>query len=117
MAQLTGIVLVKIDGALMRSMEGAKLKLGGKEREIKSGHSVYGYTEKVVPSEIEFTMVHAQGDDLIGIQNKVDSTIEFETDTGDIYICKDMVATTPAEITGGSGEVSYAFAGEPAELS
>jgi hypothetical protein len=117
MAQVTGIVYLKIDGALQRSKEGAKLSLGGKERTPQVGHSVYGYSEKVVPATLEFTLAHVGGDDLIGLSNKIESTLEFETDTGDIYMVRNAFCTKPAEITGGEGDVSFEFAGDPAELS
>jgi len=117
MAQVTGIVYVKVDGELQRSKEGAKLTLGGKERTAQVGHSVYGYSEKVVPSMVEFVLAHVGGDDLIGLQNKVDSTIEFETDTGDTYVVANAFSTKPAEITGGEGDVAMEFQGDPAELA
>ena len=117
MSQLTGIVFVKIDGELQRSKEGAKLTLGGKARTLQVGHSVYGHTEKIEPSKVEFVITHKGGDDLIGLQNKIDALIEFETDTGDIYICRDMVSIKSAELTGGEGEVAFEYQGKPAELS
>jgi len=116
MAQVTGIVYVKVDGELFRSKEGAKLSLGGKERSAQVGHSVYGYAEKVVPASLEFSIAHVGGDDLIGIQNKIDSTLEFETDTGDTYMVKDAFCTNPSELSGGEGEATFKFEGRPAEL-
>lgn len=116
MAQITGIVFVKVDGALQRSKEGAKLTMGGKERTAQVGHSVYGYAEKVVPAVVEFTLAHVGGDDLIGLQNKVDSTLEFETDTGDSYLVANAFCTKPAELTGGEGDVAFEFNGDAAEL-
>lgn len=115
MAQVTGVVFVKIDGVLVRSNEGAKLNLGGKERAARVGHSVYGYSEKVVPSQLEFTLSHVGGDDLIGIQHKVDSTIEFQTDTGDTYMVANAFCVNPAELSGGEGQVPFVFQGDPAE--
>ena len=117
MGQLTGIVTVKLNGALQRSKEGAKLMIGGKERTMQTGYKVYGYTEKVVPSECEFTVVHAAGDNMRETSDLVDITLEFETDTGDTWIVGNASCTNPAEITGGDGEVNYKFAGDPAELA
>lgn len=115
MAQVTGVVYIKVDGELLRSKEGAKINLGGKERTMQTGHSVYGYSEKVVPSMVEFTLAHTAADDLLDIQDKVDSTLEFETDTGITYIVNNAVCTKPAELTGGEGDVSLEFSGDPAE--
>ncbi len=117
MAQVTGIVFVKIDGELQRSKEGAKLILGGKERTAQTGYKVYGFSEKVVPATVEFTLAHVGGDDLEGLQNKVDSTIEFETDTGDTYLVANAFSTKPAELTGGEGDVALEYMGDPAELT
>jgi hypothetical protein len=114
--KLTGIVTIKVDGEIMRSKEGAKLSLGGKERTAQTGNKVYGFTEKLVPSMCEFTLAHAGGDDLIGLQNSVDTTLEFETDTGDTYMIRDAFSTKPAELTGGEGDVAMEFSGQPAEL-
>lgn len=116
MSQITGIVYVKLDGQLMRSEPGARLKLGGKQRTARVGHSVYGFSEAVVQAEVEFTMLHVGGDDLIGIQNKVDSTLEFITDTGDTYLVSGAFCVNPAEIAGGEGQVPWIFHGNPAEV-
>lgn len=117
MAQITGIVFIKIDGALQQSKEGSgKLILGGKERTPVVGHKVYGYSEKVIPSTVEFTLAHTAGYDLQGVQDKVDSTIEFATDTGDTYLVRNAFATKPAELSEGEGEVALEFMGDPAEL-
>lgn len=118
MAQVTGIVTVKIDGLITRSKEGAVLNLGGKERTaIISNGRVVGFAEKGVPAMVTFTLAHVGGDDLVGLQNKVDATIEFETDTGDTYIVRNAFATKPFELTGGEGDVACEFAGPAAELS
>lgn len=116
MAQITGIVYVKVDGALQRSKEGAKIMLGGKERTAQVGHKVYGYAEKVVPATVEFTLAHVGGDDLIALQNKVDSNLEFITDTGDTFLVANAFSTKPAELTGGEGDAAFEFQGDAAEV-
>lgn len=117
MGQVTGIVRVKVDGELQRSKEGAKLNFGGKERTMQTGHSVYGPSEKIVPSVLSFTLAHMGGDDLLGLAAKLDSTLEFETDTGDTYIVSKACCTKPPELTGGEGDVTFEFSGQPAELA
>ena len=82
MAQVTGIAKVYVDGTLTRSKEGAKLITGGKERTAVVGHSLYGYTEKVAPAEVECTIAHMSDTDIIAMNDWVDATIKFETDTG-----------------------------------
>ncbi len=116
MAKVTGIVIVKIDGGVVRSKEGAKLNIGGKERTPIVGHKLYGPAEKFIHATMEFTLAHVGGDDLIGLSAKVDATLEFETDTGDTYMMANSFATKPAELSGGEGDVSLEFAGDPAKL-
>ena len=116
MAQVTGIVFIKVNGALQRSKEGAKLMLGGKERTPAVGHKLYGYSEKYVAATVEFTTAHVGGDDLQGLQDTVDGTLEFETDTGDTYMIANAFATKPAELSDGEGDVVWEFTGDAAEL-
>ena len=115
MAQVTGIVFVKVNGSLQRSKEGAKLMLGGKERTEQTGHSVYGYSEKVVPAEVEFTLAHTSDDDLIALRDITDGTINFETDSGQVFVVGGAFLASPPELTGGEGDVALTFKGNPAE--
>lgn len=114
MAQVTGIVKVYLNGALQRSKEGASLNLGGKERTAVVGHSVYGYTEKVVPSELKFELAHTSDTDLIELAAMVSTTVKFETDTGITYLVTNGFVTKPPELKGGSGEVTVEMQGDPA---
>lgn len=113
--QVTGIVYVKVDSVLLRSKEGASLSFGGKERTAVVGHSVYGPSEKIVPSVVEFTLAHTEDDDLIALHNKKDATIEFITDTGASWLVRNAFSTTPPKLTGGEGDVPFVFNGDPAE--
>jgi len=115
MAKVVGIVKVYIDGKLQRSKEGAKISLGGKERTMHTGHSVYGHSEKVVPSMVEFTIANTVDDDLIRLGNLTDSTVRFVTDVGRSYVCTGMVVTKVIELTGGDGEVTIEMQGNPAD--
>ena len=114
MAQVTGIVKLYVNGTMQRSKEGASLMLGGKERTTQSGHSVYGYSEKIVPSEIEFTLAHTADADLIELNNLVDATVRFETDTGIVFNVPEAWTTAPCKITGGEGDVEVTMQGVPA---
>ncbi len=114
--KLTGIVMVKIDGVLMRSEPGAELSMGGFRRPPHTGHKVYGHHEEVVHAEVKFTTFHAGGDDLRGLGDKVDATLEFETDTGDTYVVREAWCAEPPVLTGGEGKVAWVFYGQPAEL-
>lgn len=111
---VTGIVFVKVDGTLLRSKEGASIDMGGKTRTPVIGYKVYGPAEKVAPAVVTFTLAHMAGDDLLGLAAKIDSTVEFSTDTGDSYIVSDGFCTKTPVLTGGEGDVEFEFQGQPA---
>jgi hypothetical protein len=115
MPQLNGIIFIKLDGGLVQSLPGAKLNLGGYERTLITGHSVYGYTQKLVPSSGTFELAAGAGTDLLGMQNKVNATLEFQADAGDTYIVRNAVCTKPTELADGEGKSPYEFQGPPAE--
>lgn len=114
MGQVTGIVKIFVNGSLQRSKEGAKLSFGGKERTAQTGHEVYGFSEKVVPASIEFTLAHLSGDDLPGLSDTTGAEVKFETDTGVSYVITNAFTTKPVELTGGEGDVAVEMMGDPA---
>lgn len=114
MAKVTGIVKVYINAQLQRSKEGASLKFGGHERAAVVGHSVYGYAEKPVASEITFTLADMADTDLIAINDTVDATVRFETDTGKVFLITEAWVSEPVELAGGEGDVSVTMMGQPA---
>jgi hypothetical protein len=113
--QLTGIAFIRIDGELVQSKPGAKLKLGGFKREMKTGHKVYGFTEAVEPSELDLTIYHSAATPLEDMRTKTAAVILFETDTGVTYQVSNAVLMETPELSDGDGEVSLKFAGDPAE--
>ncbi len=114
MAQISGVIKLYLNGSLQRSKEGAKLTLGGKERTAQVGHSVYGYSEKVMPSQIEFTLAHTADVDLIEMNELTDATVKFETDTGLSYLINNAFTSKSIDITGGEGDVTVEMQGDPA---
>lgn len=115
MAQVTGIVKVFVNGTLQRSKEGAKLVTGGKERTAAVGYSVYGFSEKVVPASVEYTLAHTADADIIALNDLVDATLRFETDIGKTFLVNNAFVTKPVELTGGEGEVAVEMMGDPAQ--
>jgi hypothetical protein len=115
MPQCTGICRVYFNGELRRSYEGAKLDVGGKERTAQVGHSVYGYSEKVVPSKITFDEAHMADTDLVELGALVDATVRFETDVGVVYLVNNAFASKPPELTGGDGKAGIEIIGDPAK--
>lgn len=109
--KVTGICYIRIDGNLLRSKEGAKLNnIGGKTREAVTGHSVYGYTEKVEAPSIEATLADTKDLSLKDLHDTVDATITFETDTGKIYILSHAWCENAIELAAG-GDVAVTFTG------
>jgi len=113
MAQVTGIVKIYLSGALQRSKEGATLETGGKERAAVTGHSVYGFTEKVVPSKVNFDLAHTSDTDVLEINDMVKETVKFETDTGLTYLITNAFTTKPCTVKGG-GDCPVEMMGDPA---
>lgn len=110
--QVTGICYIRINGSLLRSKEGAKLNnVGGKEREEVVGHSVYGYTEKVVAPSIEATLADTKDLSLKALHDTTDATLTFETDTGKTYVLSHAWCTSAIALTAGQGDVEVKFTG------
>jgi hypothetical protein len=117
MAQVTGIVKVKVNGKLLRSKPGAKLMTGGKERTPVTGHKLYGYAEKVVAATIECTLAHTADTKVKELNDLVGATAIFETDTGKRFTVGNCFTTGPCELTEGEGDLTLKLAGDPAEES
>jgi len=116
MSKVTGIVEVYINGTLQRSKEGAKLITGGKERTAQTGYAVYGYSEKIVPAQLEYTLAHTADADLEALNDMVDATLRFVCDIGQVWLVNNAFTTKPVEITGGEGDVAVEMQGDPAIL-
>ena len=115
MSKLAGIARIKVNGELLQSLPGASLDLGGFERELKSGHAVYGHTEKVMPAMVTCTIVWANATPIEDLRNAVDSTITFEADNGITYKISNAVCTKTVKVKDGDGEVELEFGGDPAK--
>lgn len=115
MSKIAGIARITMDGELLESLPGAELDLGGKEREMVSGHSVYGYKEKVVPAMLTCTIVWKNETPVEEIRDHVDGLILFEADNGITYKVSNSVCTKTVKVKDESGEVTLEFGGNPAK--
>lgn len=113
MAKVTGIVKIYVNGKLYRSKPGAKLKTGGKKREAITGHSVYGYSESIEPAELDATLAHMADADIPSLNDIVDATLRFETDTGVTLLVTKAFTSEPCELASG-GDLSLKMMGDPA---
>lgn len=108
---------IKTDGALLNSMPGAKLDLGGKTREpVIGGNGILGYAEKIKPSSLECEISLSQGTSLAALQKIVNATVTYEADTGQTYVIRNAFVTETLSVTAGEGgKVALKFSGDPAE--
>ena len=110
---VTGIVILRIDGRSIRSKEGAKLDMGGFEREPEyADGQLIGFSRKPVAAMVSATLVHTGVSDLPALNELEDGTLTFECDSGPIFTVNGVFATKPPSITGGKGEVEVEYCGQ-----
>lgn len=115
MAKVTGVVKIFVDGKLYRSKAGAKLKTGGMKREaVMSNGGVVGYSETPEAAELDATLADMADTDIMAINETVDATLRFETDTGKTLIVTNAFTSEPCELTGGNGDLSLKMMGDAA---
>lgn len=115
MAQVSGIVKITVDGTLHRSLEGAVLDMGGKEREAVVGYAVYGFKEKVMPATLTFTLAHLAGLNLTDLAAVTDAVLRYECDNGITYVVSNAFVSKPLKINGSDGTVEVEMVGDAAE--
>lgn len=118
MSMTHGIAYIKVSGfGQLRTLPGAKIKLGGVKREpVVGASSVHGYAESIEPSTLECEISLVGGFSIAALQAVTGATITYEADTGQRYIMRDAFCTETMEVTGGEGgKVPCRFAGQPAE--
>lgn len=112
--RVTGRVFISVNGARLRSKEGAKLMLGGAEREAVVGDdSIHGFTEKLAVPGIECTISHLADTELKALADLTDASVQFETDSGPIYVLRNAWLAKPLEMS--KGEVQLVFNGQSVE--
>ena len=109
MAQVTGRIFISINGQRLRSKEGASLDTGGLKREpVSSDAGVDGFSESVVPPQVDCTISHTAETSLFDI-HAFKGTLTFETDTGRVYTITNGYSMTPPKLA--KGEVPFQFSG------
>lgn len=117
MAATHSMAYIKVDGALLRSLPGAKIDLGGKTRaSVVGDNAIHGYSETIKPSMLECEISLTQGFSLEQLRNITGATVTYEADTGQTYVMADAFVTETINITAGEGgKVALKFEGQPAE--
>lgn len=116
MAQLTGIVFIKVNSELLQSLPGATLDVGGYNRSAVEGYTLYGYTEQFKSAMVTCTVAHGANTDLTEMSGWKDVTITFECDSGPQYTIANAFVTKPAVLTAGAdSNVALEFIGKVAD--
>jgi len=114
-AKIAGIARIKVDGALLASMPGAELDLGGVERPEVTGHRVYGFTEKIMPSVLTCTIAWKFETPIEALRNLTEGLILFEADIGVTYKISNAWCSATVKVKDESGEITLEFKGDAAK--
>lgn len=108
---------IKVNGAILETMAGAKLNLGGNKRDAVVGATkVLGYSETLEPARIECEISLGQGISLSSIKDITAATVTYEADTGQTYVVRNAFVSETLEVTAGDGgKVRVVLVGDPAE--
>lgn len=116
MGKLLGRAFIKVDGQELLSKEGAKLELGGIQRNTIVGNRVHGFSEKVVPGAIECEVSVDAQTRLSTLAKAEAVTVLFEADTGQSYVLRNAWLKDPPVLTANEGgSVPLRFEGPPVE--
>jgi hypothetical protein len=114
-AQITGTIVVRMDGKSLRSKEKATLDVGGFERTSQyADHGYAGFSKKPQCAKVSATLVHTASTDVLEIADAEFVSIEFATDTGISYLIANAHCTKPPVLTGDGDGLQVEFEGEPA---
>ncbi|NBB51504.1 phage tail protein [Rhizobium sp. CRIBSB] len=116
MAKKFGRATIRVNGKTYDTKKGSTLDPGGIKREPRPGsNTTGGFTEELVPSKIEATVLFGEGDSVTEINAITDATVLFETDTGQTYVVRQGYCAEPVTLTEGEGEAKVVFMGAAAE--
>ena len=107
--QLTGKAIIRADGLRLRTENGATLSLGGFNRTSERHGGQTYFKEDEVPPKLECSVLHDKDTNLLTLNNITGATIEYECDTGQIYILRDAFVIEPVSLDSGTGKASLMF--------
>ncbi|MAI62409.1 MAG: hypothetical protein CBB87_08030 [Micavibrio sp. TMED27] len=112
MNQIHGSATIKVNGENKICDVAAKLKIGGTVNDVEMvGHKAHR-SERTIASEVEVQIPMTAETDLIKEQTTVDVEIQFQSDTGAVYVVPSAAQTGELE-TGNL--VTLTFMGDPAK--
>lgn len=104
MAELAGIIALKVNGNVQRVKGSVKINMGGVERTMIEGNLVHGATSKIVHGEMSFSLVLHSDTDLTSLQAAEGATILVELDNGRSFVMTGASTLAPNEAEAGAGE-------------
>jgi hypothetical protein len=116
--QVAGIVIIKINGQSLRSEPGASHDTGGVSRTEVVGDQEddVAFAQKRQPSQTDCVLMYDADTSLSIINGWSDVTLNFEVDTGQLYVVNHAFCTNTPKITGGQGgKVALTFKGPPSQ--
>lgn len=117
MSKKLGKAIIKVDGAVLQTMPGATLDIGGSERTTLVGqNAVQGFFETPKQSRCECEITVGTDTRLASMRGWDNVTISFECDTGQQYVVQGAwLVNTPALKAAEGGRVALQLEGPPAE--
>lgn len=116
MAKMMGRAFINVNGNRIQTDKGASLKPGGDVRKaVMSTSGFCGHqVEEIKPSEIKYSVLMGEGVDVVDLQSLENTTVVFEGDDGQSYLCRS--ASTEGEVEVKDGKADVTMTGAPAEL-
>ena len=102
MSKILGRATVRVNGQELLIDNGAKLNLGGVQRNTVKGTTVHGFVEEAMEPFIECSASVTRGQDLRAFDTE-DATVLFEADTGQAYVIPNAWLESPIEVTAQEG--------------
>lgn len=108
---------IKVNGGLLETLPGLKLKLGGNKRSpVVGNRGLIGYSEATEPAELDCEIALTPGTSLAQLRDITDATLTYEADTGQTYVVRNAFVTEAIEVSAGDGgKVALKFSGDPAQ--
>ena len=116
--QVIGIAIVKVDGQSLRSEPGASHDTGGVNRNeiIGDQEDDVAFAQQRKASQTDCVIMFDSTTSLTTIRGWSDVTINFEADTGQVYVVSHAFLKNTPKVTGGQGgKVALTFMGPPSQ--
>jgi len=110
--QVTGLVEIRIDGNVIRSLPGATLTLDGANKEAIYAGGEFLYKEDPQPPELDMKVAHTADQSIRELADIVDALAIVTTDTGVVFHMRNAWTMEPPQLDSGAGEISLKLSGQ-----